>query len=99
MKLAIDADERRYAGLVLLAAMIGVLGAAGNLVFRSVIDGAHWLFQGHTAALGSAGIVVSLLGGGVALLALDRLFPGEALGYGFPRFLEMLHLHGARVKR
>jgi len=99
VKLAIDRDERRYAGLVLLAALIGVLGAAGNLVFRSVIDGAHWLFQGHTAALGRPGIVVSLLGGGIALLALDRVFPGEALGYGFPRFLEMLHLQGALVKR
>jgi CIC family chloride channel protein len=37
--------------------------------------------------------------GGLVLLALERLFPGEVLGYGFPRFLEMLHLHGARVKR
>ncbi|TMA47251.1 MAG: chloride channel protein, partial [Deltaproteobacteria bacterium] len=27
------------------------------------------------------------------------MFPGEVLGYGFPRFLEMLHLQGARVKR
>src|SRR5207247_220250 len=33
------------------------------------------------------------------LLVLDRVFPGEVLGYGFPRFLEMLHLQGARVKR
>src|SRR5205823_2104522 len=33
------------------------------------------------------------------LLLLDRVFPGEVLGYGFPRFLEMLHLQGARVKR
>jgi len=99
VKLTIAPDERRYTGLVLLAALIGILGAAGNLVFRSVIDGARWLFQAHTAALGHAGIVVSLLGGGIVLLALDRLFPGEALGYGFPRFLEMLHLQGALVKR
>src|SRR5262249_52820559 len=39
------------------------------------------------------------VGGGVAVLALDRLFPGEVLGYGFPRFLEMLHLQGGAVKR
>src|SRR5206468_11360874 len=33
------------------------------------------------------------------LLIFDRLFPGEALGYGFPRIREMLHLQGGRVKR
>jgi hypothetical protein len=93
------AVEQRYVWLIVLAAVIGVLGAAGNVVFRLVIEGAHWFFQGNTAALGRAGILVSLLGGGFALIALDRLFPGEALGYGFPRFLEMLHLQGALVKR
>jgi CIC family chloride channel protein len=91
--------EGQYAWLLTLAALIGVLGAVGHLVFRSAIDGATWLFQGHVGALGRFGIVPALLAGGVALLLLDRLFPGEVLGYGFPRFLEMLHLQGARVKR
>jgi len=64
-----------------------------------VIAGATWLFQGHAAGLGRPGIPLALLAGGLALLILDRLFPGEVLGYGFPRFLEMLHLQNALVKR
>jgi len=92
-------SERRYAWLIGLAVVTGVLGAVGNVVFREAIAGATWLLQGRFAPLGRAGIPLALLSGGLALLALDRLFPGEALGYGFPRFLEMLHLHGASVKR
>ncbi len=91
--------ERRYAGLIVLAAGVGLLGAAGNVAFRGVIAGATWLFRDETAWLGRPGIPLALVAGGVALLVLDRLFPGEALGYGFPRFLEMLHLQSGAVKR
>jgi CIC family chloride channel protein len=92
--------QRRYLLLVGLAGLIGVLGAAGNIAFRGVIAASTWLFREQLGApLGPAGIVVALLAGGVALLALDWLFPDEVLGYGFPRFLEVLHLQGAVVKR
>src|SRR5256886_16088501 len=91
--------ERQYAWLMALAVVTGLLGATGNVVFRTAIAGATWLFQGLTAPLGRPGIPLALVAGGLALLALDRVFPGEVLGYGFPRFLEMLHLQGARVKR
>ena len=40
-----------------------------------------------------------LLSGGVAILLLDRIFPGDVLGYGFPNFLEMVNLGTARIKR
>jgi CIC family chloride channel protein len=92
-------DEREYLALVLLAVAIGVLGAGGNLVFRYAIAASTWLFHGLAAPLGRPGIIVSLLAAGLVLLLLDRLFPGEVLGYGFPRFLEMLHLQEGRVKR
>ncbi|MCW5892451.1 MAG: chloride channel protein [bacterium] len=85
--------------LVLLAVVIGVLGAAGNVVFRLAIEGFGLLFGAVAAPFGHLGIPLALLAGGVVLLVLDRFFPGEVLGYGFPRFLEMLHLQGARVKR
>ena len=91
--------ERQYAWLMALAVVTGLLGATGNVVFRTAIAGATWLFQGLTAPLGRPGIPLALVAGGLVLLALDRVFPGEVLGYGFPRFLEMLHLQGARVKR
>src|SRR5215470_11709544 len=92
--------ERRYAWLMALAVLTGLLGATGNVVFRLAISGATRLFQvAITDPLGRVGIPLALIAGGLLLLLLDRVFPGEVLGYGFPRFLEMLHLQGARVKR
>jgi CIC family chloride channel protein len=95
----VAARRRGAAPRLGLAVLIGVLGAAGNVVFRLSIEGATEMFAVLGAPLGRGGIPVTLLAGGVFLLALDRLSRGEVLGYGFPRFLEMLHLHGARVKR
>jgi CIC family chloride channel protein len=92
-------DERQYVWLIALAGVVGLLGAAGNAVFRAAIDASTWLFRTLSAPFGPAAIPVALLAGGGVLLVLDRLFPGEVLGYGFPRFLEMLHLPEARVKR
>src|SRR5436190_19771161 len=94
-----------YTGLVLLAALIGLLGAAGSIVFQAAIATAARGFGALAAALGAWGSAeplaapIVLAAGAVALLLLERLFPGHALGYGFPRFLEMVHLEGGRVKR
>lgn len=94
-----------YTGLVLLAALIGLLGAAGSIVFQAAIAAAARGFGALGAWLGDGGsgyaygAPIVLAAGGVALLCLERLFPGHALGYGFPRFLEMVHLEGGRVKR
>jgi chloride channel protein, CIC family len=96
-----ERSGRQSAPLLALAVLTGILGAAGNVVFRYAIEGASRLFRGQVATLGfgRAGIPLALVAGGLVLLVFERLFPGEVLGYGFPRFLEMLHLHGARVKR
>src|SRR3989449_7380463 len=91
--------ETERAWPITLAVVTGILGAVGNIVFREAIIGCKWLFRDQAARLGGGGIVLALVAGGLVLLLLDRLFPGEVLGYGFPRFLEMLHLQGARVKR
>jgi CIC family chloride channel protein len=95
----VESRPGRDLPLLAAAVAIGVLGALGAVVFREAIAGASWLFRGLPAQLGRPALPLALLAGGVALLALDRVFPGEVLGYGFPAFLEMLHLRGARVKR
>lgn len=92
-------DSAASLPLVALAVCIGVLGATGAAVFHHAVDASTWLFRGHTAALGGAAIPLALMAGGVCLLALERFFPGDVLGYGFPRFLEMLHLERGYVKR
>lgn len=92
-------SERSGTPRVALAVAIGILGAAGNAGFRLAIETATRVFHGVAAPLGRPGIPLALLFGAVVLLALERLSPGDVLGYGFPRFLEMVHLHGARLKR
>ncbi|HLK12546.1 MAG TPA: chloride channel protein [Candidatus Binatia bacterium] len=95
----IGSGPSRDLRLFAAAVAIGALGALGAIVFREAIVGASFLFRGLAAPLGRPALPLALLAGGVTLLALDRAFPGEVLGYGFPAFLEMLHLRGARVKR
>ena len=105
--LSLRTDEFNYTLQILLAAMVGVLAALGNLGFRALIDFFTWVFLGlEWGALEIAhgglrlGLVpVVLLSGGVGMILLDRLFPGDVLGYGFPNFLEMVNLGSARIKR
>ncbi|HZZ06907.1 MAG TPA: chloride channel protein [Candidatus Binataceae bacterium] len=100
-------DEFNYTLQILLAAAVGVLAALGNLGFRALIQFFTWLFLGlEWAALGidrggwRLGLVpIVLLSGGAGMILLDRLFPGDVLGYGFPNFLEMVNLGSARIKR
>jgi chloride channel protein, CIC family len=98
-------SHTEYTGLVLIATLIGLLGALGSVIFQAAIAAAARGFGALAAALGAWGSAqplaapIVLAAGGVALLLLERLFPGNALGYGFPRFLEVVHLEGGRVKR
>ncbi len=105
--LSLRTDEFNYTLQILLAAMVGVLAALGNLGFSTLIEFFTWVFLGlEWGALGIAHgglrlslVPVVLLSGGVGMILLDRLFPGDVLGYGFPNFLEMVNLGGARIKR
>jgi CIC family chloride channel protein len=92
-------------GLAVVAALIGVLAAFGNLCFREAIILAGMAFG--TLGVWLARLLPFLTGltapfvlaaGGVTLYGLSRLFPEHTLGYGFPRFLEMVNLEG-RVKK
>jgi CIC family chloride channel protein len=105
--LSLRVDQFEYVQLILLAVIVGVLAALGNLGFRKLIELFSWLFRvAEWNALGialggwhRALIPVILLSGGVAILLLDRIFPEDVLGYGFPNFLEMVNLGTARLKR
>jgi CIC family chloride channel protein len=104
---ALRVDQFEYVQLILLAVTVGVLAALGNIGFRELIALFSWLFrevEWNALGIGLGGlhralIPVILLSGGAAILLLDRLFPEDVLGYGFPNFLEMVNLGTARVKR
>jgi CIC family chloride channel protein len=84
-----------------------VLSSAGHLGFNYLIGLCMRLFRGiEWNALGIPRghfflllIPLVLISGGLGMLLLNRLFPGDALGYGFPNFLEMVNLGNARIKR
>jgi CIC family chloride channel protein len=105
--LSLRVDQFEYVQLILLAVIVGVLAALGNLGFRKLIEFFSWLFrvaEWNALGIGLGGwhralIPLILLSGGVAILLLDRIFPEDVLGYGFPHFLEMVNLGTARLKR
>ena len=103
---AASSTHTQYTGLVLLAALIGLLGAAGSIVFQAAIAARPRAVRRARRRRSAPGDPPHPLAPPIVLAAgasrsscLERLFPGHALGYGFPRFLEMVHLEGGRVKR
>ncbi|HUO04813.1 MAG TPA: chloride channel protein [Candidatus Binataceae bacterium] len=107
LELGLRTDQFDYVKLIAVSVLVGVMAALGNLGFRVLIQFFSWLFRGFEwAALGISGtgahavlIPIVLMTGGIVILALDRIFPGDILGYGFPNFLAMVNLGTARVKR
>ena len=105
--LSLRSDQFEYVQLILLAVIVGVLAALGNLGFRQLIELFSWLFREvewnalgiNLGGIHRALIPVILLSGGVAILLLDRIFPEDVLGYGFPKFLEMVNLGTAKLKQ
>ncbi len=106
-RFGLRADQAEYLHLILLAAVVGVLGALGNLGFRALIDFFSWLFREvEWSAIGIAReglwlvLIPLVLASGAALtFALEWLFPGDVLGYGFPDFIEQVNLGNAQIKR
>ncbi|HTR61219.1 MAG TPA: chloride channel protein [Candidatus Binataceae bacterium] len=100
-------DQLEYVQLIMLSVAVGVLGALGNFGFRALISFFTAVFQGlEWTALGieKGGyhwllIPIILMSGGVLILLLDRVFPEDVLGYGFPQFLEQINLGNPRIKR
>ena len=105
--LGLRSDQFEYVQLILLAVMVGVFGALGNLGFRELILFFTWIFrhlEWNLLGIDRGGLYriftpFVLLSGGVVMLVLNYFFPGDILGYGFPNFLEQVNLGNARIKR
>ena len=99
-------NQAEYIWLILLASLVGVLAAFGNLMLREAIRFFMWLFQvvEWNALQIPRGIPFSLLiplvlvSGGLVIMLLEVLLPGDVMGYGFPYFLEKIHLGDARLR-
>jgi CIC family chloride channel protein len=103
--LSMSRSQAEYLWLILLSTAVGVLAAMGNLMLRELIRAFTYVLQvrewnalqipsGMPFALL---IPVVMISGAAAVAALDYVFRGELLGYGFPKFLEMIHLGDARI--
>ncbi len=92
--------------ILTIAAGIGLLAGGMNIIFRTVLDAAHnLLFVGGRELLGIAkgGPQLLLLplipvAGMLLLIPLSLLFPGEANGYSFPRFLRQVNLEAGIIR-
>ncbi len=99
-------SEAEYLWLILLATAVGVLAAVGNLGLRELIAGSTWLFQKREWDLlripqgmpFSLLVPIVLVSGGAVIVVIEYLLPGDIMGYGFPKFLEIIHLGDARLK-
>ena len=104
--LSMSRTQTEYLWLILLATAVGVLAAFGNLLLREAIRLFMWVFQvvEWNALQIPRGMPFSLLiplvlvSGGVIIILLEWLLPGDIMGYGFPSFLEKIHLGDARLK-
>jgi CIC family chloride channel protein len=105
--LGLRSDQFNYVQMILLAAIVGMLAALGNLGFRELIHLSDLLFlhlEWQLLQISRGGIFrvlipVVLATGALGLLILDRIFHGDVMGYGFPNFLEQVNLGNARIKR
>ncbi len=98
------AEESTF--LILSSVMIGVLGAAANILFRTSLQFVHMVIFEQGSRLfgigqgGWHGVFLPLLPmtGALLLIPFSLLFPGEVNGYGFARFLEAVNIKGGFLK-
>lgn len=91
--------------LFLTAAGVGLLTGFGNVAYQKLLELARSAFDSGGFHLGvrnrGPGLLLLPLvpaSGALLVALLDRVFPGLARGYGFPRFLEAVNLRGAVLR-
>jgi CIC family chloride channel protein len=97
-------DEGTF--LVVSSVVVGLLGGAANILFRSSMQFVHnHIFVGgsnllHITDGGWHRLLLPLLpmAGALLLIPLSLLFPGEVNGYGFAKFLEAVNIKGGFLK-
>ena len=96
----------RTAKMMLIAAIVGLLAALGNVIFVRITDASNEFFMVFIArdllAIGEAGWhrfllpIIPVLGA-LLLVPLSLGMPGLVNGYGFPKFLAEVHLNRAQI--
>ncbi len=92
--------------MLLISTFIGVAAGFGNIAFRTITELVHeWIFvRGHELlAIDHGGwhrLLLPLLpmAGMVLLIPVSLLFPGEANGYTFTKFLRKVNLEGGYIR-
>ncbi len=89
--------SNEYTLFIFLAILIGFLSGLANFAF---IKSYQFICSKAVMPLwGSPFVIISTIAGGLILLLLYFIFPpSEALGYGFPKFLERINLKGGVLK-
>ncbi|NOY23784.1 MAG: chloride channel protein [Acidobacteria bacterium] len=91
---------------LVVAAMVGLLSGIGNIIFVEAVEHSQWFFFDilgrdilHLQQGGWHRFLIILLpvSGALLLIPLAKIFPGLVNGYGFPKFLEEVHLKMARI--
>ena len=104
MAVSLHTDESTF--LIVSSVMVGVLGAAANILFRTSLQFVHTVIFVHGSQMlgiapgGWRRALLPLLpmAGALLLIPFSMLFPGEVNGYGFARFLEIVNIKGGFLK-
>ena len=88
--------SNEYAFFIFVGIVIGILAGVANFAF---VESYEFLYSEVVLPYwGSPFVIIPLLCGGLVLLLLSYVFPGDVLGYGFTRFLEKINLRGGILK-
>ena len=89
--------------MIAAAALVGVGGGFGAVLFRAMIFGAQWLAFGQLGRILGAhllffGVLIQLAVGGALAAFIASRFAPEAKGHGVPEVMEAVALRGGRMR-